>query len=117
MRVEDIAKIAHNANKAYCETIGDPSQPYWEEAPEWQRASAISGVRYHLANPDAKPSESHESWLEEKRKDGWKYGEVKDPDKKEHPCYVPYDQLPKEQKIKDYLFKGIIDSLRGFVND
>ena len=111
MQVEQIAKVCHEANRAYCESIGDNSQPTWENAPDWQKKSAITGVQYHLDNPNSKPEDSHNSWLKEKEADGWKYGEVKNPETKEHPCYVPYEQLPIEQQKKDYLFLGIVRAL------
>lgn len=116
MRFEDVAKICHEANKAYCQTIGDNSQPAWEDAPEWQQTSAIKGVEFCMANPNAPASANHDSWLEVKKAEGWKYGEVKDADKKEHPCYVPYDQLPREQQFKDALFKAIVGSLSEAVS-
>src|SRR5438309_2038977 len=108
MTIENIAQVAHEVNKAYCESIGDTSQVDWEQAPKWQKHSAGLGVQFHLDNPSAHPSASHESWLKQKQEDGWKYGLVKDADKKEHPCYVPYDQLPVEQRSKDFLFKQVI---------
>jgi len=110
MDIEQIAKTAHEVNRAYCVSIGDKSQPSWEDAPDWQKKSAVNGVKFHLENPDAKPEDSHNSWLKEKETDGWKYGEVKDPEKKEHPCFVPYDKLPQEQKTKDHLFIGVVRS-------
>ena len=103
-----IAKVCHEANRAYCQSIGDDSQPSWEDAPEWQRSSAIKGVEFNIANPDAPASASHESWLEVKRAEGWTYGPVKDPEKKEHPCYVPYEALSVEQQKKDALFKAVV---------
>lgn len=115
MNIIEVAKITHEANRAYCQTLGDRSQVPWEDAPQWQRDSAIKGVEFNLANPDAPASASHDSWLEEKRRDGWKYGEVKNPEAKEHPCFVPYEELPEAQKAKDYLFKGIVLALKGFV--
>jgi hypothetical protein len=111
MQLKQIAKTAHEINRAYCLAIGDDSQPSWEDAPQWQRDSAIAGVAFHMANPDAKPSDSHESWLKQKEEEGWKYGPVKNPETKEHPCYVPYDELPVEQKAKDYLFIAVVRSL------
>jgi hypothetical protein len=111
MRLLFIARVCHEANRAYCLTIGDPSQPSWDAAPDWQRESAIKGVLHLLANPDAGPQSSHESWLAEKRATGWIYGPIKDPEKKEHPCMVPYDQLPLEQRRKDALFQGIVRAL------
>jgi hypothetical protein len=111
---EFIAKVAHNVNRAYCQAINDDSQPTWETAPEWQKRSAINGVNAHRTNPAMTAEMSHESWLQEKLADGWKYGAVKNPDTKEHPCCVDYAQLPEGQKIKDYLFKAVVESFSTF---
>lgn len=111
MTPEAIARVCHEVNRGYCAALGDTSQVPWEDAPEWQRQSAIKGVEFNLANPDAPPSHSHDSWLTEKRATGWKYGAVKDAEKKEHPCFVPYEDLPPEQKAKDYLFKATVRAL------
>jgi hypothetical protein len=116
MKAIDVARICHEINKAYCEAIGDMSQPDWDAAPDWQRESAKTGVLFQFENPSAPPSSSHESWLKEKERDGWKYGAVKDAEKKEHPCFVPYDQLPTEQKVKDHLFKAVCWELSPFVD-
>lgn len=110
--VETIASICHAGNAELCRALGDNSQPHWDDAPSWQRESAVKGVDFHLANPDATAAASHESWLAEKASAGWKYGPVKNPDLKEHPCFVPFDQLPTEQQAKDKLFKAIVDVFR-----
>lgn len=115
MNIVDIAFVCHQANKAFCEQFGDLSQRDWAEAEQWQRDSAIKGVEFTLANPDAPASANHGSWLAEKEATGWKYGPVKDADKKEHPCFVPYDDLPPEQQAKDHLFKGIVSGLAPFI--
>jgi RyR domain len=117
LTVTDVAAVCHEANRAYCLRIGDDSQKPWADAPPWQRESAIKGVQFNLANPEAPPSASHESWLEEKRAAGWKYGPVKDEARKEHPCYVPYGELPEEQKAKDALFKSIVNGLAPYVTN
>lgn len=109
--VEHAARVCHEVNRAYCLAIGDTSQPAWTNAPDWQKQSAMTGVKFTLANPDAPPSASHDSWLEEKRRDGWKFGPVKNPEAKEHPCFVPYDELPVEQRAKDYLFQAVVRAL------
>lgn len=112
MKSELIARVAHEINRAYCASLGDVSQPAWDEAPEWQRKSALARVAMHLANPDATPEQSHESWLAEKLAQGWSYGPVKDAEKKQHPCCVPYGELPAEQKAKDYLFRAVVHALK-----
>lgn len=111
MEVTKIAKVCHEVNKSYCESLGDNSQQPWEDAPEWQRTSAIKGVQFQIDNPDSPPSASHESWLKEKEEDGWKYGSVKNAETKEHPCFVSYEQLPIEQQSKDHIFSTIVRNL------
>ena len=110
MNLEQVAKTCHEVNKTYCESIGDKSQPKWDAAPDWQKTSAINGVKFHIENPNAGPSASHISWMNEKISDGWKYGPVKDPTKKKHPCIVDYEKLPIEQQTKDYLFIAVVKS-------
>jgi hypothetical protein len=115
LNIEQIAVICHEANRTYCETIGDSSQPDWDHAPEWQRASIIKGVMFHLGalseGRDLNPSAYHVNWLSDKTKDGWSYGPVKDAVKKQHPCFVAYGDLPFEQRLKDYIFIGIVKAI------
>lgn len=108
-QIEACARAAHEANRAWCLAHGDTSQPGWSEAPDWQRSSAVKGVEGVLAGNG--PEQSHECWLEEKRATGWKFGAVKDPEKKEHPCFVPYLELPPEQRQKDHVFVGTVRSM------
>lgn len=107
----DIAQVCHEANRALCLLLGDASQPAWADAPEWQRSSAVAGVAALRADPLRPPSASHESWLAEKERTGWRHGPVKNPETKEHPCMVPYDQLPPEQQAKDHLFTAVAKAL------
>jgi hypothetical protein len=107
-----IARVCHNVNRAYCQSIGDHSQPEWKDAPEWQKQSAINGVKAHVESGfTMQPEDSHKSWLAQKEADGWVYGPTKDPSAKTHPCMVPYDQLPLEQRTKDYLFREVVHSM------
>lgn len=109
------AIAAHTSNAAYCHSIGDESQTSWEEAPEWQKDSALKGVLFIIENPTSGPEQSHESWLKEKEATGWKYGPVKNPEAKEHPCFVPYSELPHEQRVKDTIFQSVVRGmLSGF---
>ena len=108
MKTIAIAMMCHAINAAYCQSLGDDSQSTWDDTPESHKQSLIAGVEMHLANPDATPEQSHESWYKVKEAEGWKYGEVKDMEKKEHPCFLPYEELPDEQKAKDYLFRATV---------
>lgn len=109
--VLECARICHEVNRAYCWTVGDSSQPRWENAPDWQKQSAAAGVQAHIdSGLTMKPEDSHVSWMAQKKADGWKYGPEKDADKKRHPCMVPYSELPPEQKAKDHLFRSVVHS-------
>ena len=108
---EQIAQVAHEVNRAYCEALGDHSQLSWHDAPQWQRESAISGVELHSGTEEISASASHEAWMAEKIADGWKYGPVKDAAKKEHPCIIPFNGLPVEQQAKDYIFRAVVRAI------
>lgn len=111
MTNEQIAQICHEANRGLCETVGDNTQVNWYAAEPWQRDSAIKGVEFARANPDAPASAQHDAWTRDKVADGWTYGEVKDATAKTHPCLVPFEQLPPFQQAKDILFRAIVKAL------
>ena len=43
----------------------------------------------------------HEVWAETRIIQGWVYGEQRDDEKKTHPCLIPYEELPEEEKEYD----------------
>lgn len=106
--IEAAAREAHEVNRAYCKGLGDYSHLPWDEAPAWQRSSAIAGVRRVVDDPDITPKQLHESWLGQKLAEGWVYGETKDAEKKTHPCMLPYEDLPEAQRTKDELFGSTV---------
>ncbi len=109
IRVLNIAKMCYEVNRAFSKGMGDESHKSWEGTPENIQASVIDGVEYHLKS-NTSPEQSHQNWLRFKKKDGWVYGEVKDIVKKTHPLMVPFSELPLEDKLRDYLFKAIVES-------
>jgi len=111
MEAIEIARVAHQVNRALCSAFGDYSQPSWEDAPEWQRESAIKGVVFRQQNPNEPISAQHDAWMDEKLAAGWKYGEVKDAEAKTHPCIRPFHELPREQQAKDWVFVAVVRAL------
>ena len=43
----------------------------------------------------------HKGWMEQKRRNGWDYGEQRDDKKKIHNTLIPYKELREEDKEKD----------------
>lgn len=114
----EVAQVCHEANRAFCAAFGDTSQVPWDEAPEWQRESAVQGVLAIVDNPDMTPEQQHKAWADHKRANGWVYGPEKDELDKTHPCLVDrYEDLPPEQRAKDYIFGAITKAIIGRQRD
>lgn len=43
----------------------------------------------------------HEVWAQNRMDEGWTYGPVRNDALKEHPCLVPYEELPESEKAYD----------------
>ena len=97
-REDFIAQIRHIGWVTYQIAVG---QPYNEEINDDQMESLIDGIRFRDANPDITPEENHANWMLMKVQQGWKYGEVKDFEKKTHPDLLPFDELPVVEQRKD----------------
>lgn len=43
----------------------------------------------------------HEVWAQSRMEQGWTYGEERSDALKQHPCLVPYEELPEVEKAYD----------------
>lgn len=43
----------------------------------------------------------HEVWAQTRISQGWSYGTERNDELKKHPCLIPYEQLPEEEKEYD----------------
>lgn len=112
MIAEDVARVCHEANRglqALQPDSGVPIAAVWDDWPQSERASVVAGVI--AARGGATPEQLHQSWIDFKAAEGWAYGPVKDLDAKLHPCFVPYGELPVDQRVKDGLFSAIVKAL------
>lgn len=105
----DVAQVAHGANRALRQVIGEAPGPPWDELDDETRESVRLGVLgIERGNT---PEESHELWLDTKISLGWSYGEVQNNEKKEHPNLVEWSKLPHAQRAKDILFHGVVSAM------
>ena len=55
----------------------------------------------------------HDNWAQKRISEGWKYGPKRDDVLREHPCLVPYAELPEEEK--DYDRKTLTESMKMLI--
>lgn len=121
MTSEQIARICHAANRQLQQEIiealpkGMPIKiapsGAWEEEPQPIRQAMTAAVERIQQRFIRSPRQSHEEWVEARVKEGWVWGEVKNPVTKQHPNLVPYEDLPPEERRKDELFFNIVKAL------
>ena len=61
--------------------------------------------------------ELHEDWVIAYEQMGWKYGPVRDTEKKEHPDMVPYNDLGQLERDKDAVFVALCEIARQWIYD
>ena len=44
---------------------------------------------------------AHEVWAAQRLRDGWTLGPTRDDARKQHPCLIPYNNLPEAEKQYD----------------
>ncbi|MFC7290369.1 RyR domain-containing protein [Hirschia litorea] len=110
-QIQIIARVMHEAIRAFQAAHGELPAPHWNQAPKWMKKASVEGVLFKINNPNASVSAQHDQWMETKLKDGWVFGHEKDGKKKTHPLLVPYEKLPFPERQKDALVAAIITSL------
>lgn len=109
----ELARVAHDINSAYITSITGQQQAPFAELPHPHQVALVESVIFYLSHPEETPESSHAGWLNAKREAGWVHGADMDIDAKVDPRLVPYDELPQDQRTKDYLFKACVESLRS----
>lgn len=72
-----------------------------EYIPQPQDTSSVSLPEELLPLVEDLAKNVHEVFVQNRMKEGWKYGPVRDDAKKENPTIVPYEELPESEKDYD----------------
>lgn len=112
LKAWQIARVAYGVNVAYRTFIGEPDQPKWLDADPHAVSRMLSGVVFALSHPDATPEDQHKEWCRTHILNGWIWGLEKSEKLKTHPNLVEYQDLPSQQRLKDALFRAIVDAMR-----
>jgi hypothetical protein len=106
---EDVAVVVHDAQVGLSKAQHSAPPTGWHLLTEVQRRAAVDSVR--LARCGATPKGIHDAWREALLADGWRWGAVKDPVARIHPCLVPWERLSKAEQDKDILFIMVVTAL------
>ena len=106
-----IARVVHEALRAWAAAHGQHDIPAWDEAPDWMHTSTHEGVRHALAHPGESGAAQHDQWQRQKAADGWSHGPVKDAAAKTHPLMVPWEELPDFERRKDAILQAVVAAL------
>lgn len=108
MTPEEIARVAHATNVAYCEVRGLDRKEAWDDTDPQIRQGTTAAVRQTLMKPDISPDESHAAWMKDRAEAGWVYDKEYSVVRRTHPNMRPYHYLSVEEKTKDALFLAIV---------
>ena len=103
--------VTHEVQESIKAACGEPLLGSWWQLDIGSIESTVKGISEVALDKDITPEKIHAVWMEDKLADGWTYGEVKDMEKKTHPCLVPFSELPEVQKLKDYVFIATVRSV------
>jgi hypothetical protein len=106
-----IAPVLHEALRQWARVNGELPAPPWQRAPKWMKESTAESALFVLENPGASSGAQHKQWMQQKKRDGWKYGPVKSAERKTHPMMVPFSRLPDFEKKKDALINALVGAL------
>lgn len=106
---ETIARTAIEAIGAL-EATDVPVAP-WTETDEDLKAAYMNTVAFYRKFKELTPKQVHDSFVAQATEDGWKVGPVNDPEKKENPLLVPYEELPSSHVLRDKVFYAVTRSL------
>ncbi len=56
---------------------------------------------------------AHDNWARQHLSEGWRYGPERNDARKEHPCLVPYEQLPEAEK--EYDRKTAMETIKAII--
>lgn len=85
-------------------------RPY-EPEPIATASIQLSPDILHLTERLAK--NTHDIWARQRLAEGWRHGPCRDDATKEHPCLVPYEDLPESEK--DYDRRTAMETIRAIL--
>lgn len=108
----DIAQECHTKNNELMMMNGEEQNGNWDSLDRHTKFINLKSVIKALENPDLTAKDMHDEWMNNKIADGWKFGDVKDPELKTHPLIIDYDLMKDVDKMKDQIFIDVCNKYR-----
>jgi len=103
-----IAQICYESHRAYSATINQ-LLPTWDCTAQWLKDSFMFSVEFVMQKKGAvEPAELHADWLRRMQEAGWKQGDMRAPDRLEHPGLKKHEALLPSEQIKARLLIAIV---------
>ena len=95
-KIVGVAKVVHEATRAFNETLGDFTYGPWSTTPPWYQRILVECITFLLTkNMDV--NQLHIYWSGKMVENGWKYGLLMNPKTKEHPNIKNFKELAFEE--------------------
>lgn len=102
-KIVGLAKICHEAQRAFCQTMGDFSHPNWDLTSPWYQKVMVECVTF-VFNKVSDVNQLHIFWSSQMTALGWSYGLVFNEKEKEHPNLKNFNDISFEEQIKYAIF-------------
>lgn len=109
--VKQIAKVAYEVVRAYCESQGDFTVDEWNRADKRIREETVLKVEMIIDNMAWSADHAHEVWMDMMIDNGWIHGDVVDWTKLQHPHIAPYECLPEIYRATLEIFWATVKEL------
>lgn len=91
---EQVTRVCYEATRAIQAVAGDHTIPAWDAAPAWAWASMAAQVSAVLDGKARTPEALHDIWVARMKEMGWRHGNLRAPERLEHPWLCGLAELP-----------------------
>lgn len=111
-----VEQVAVGCNSACCNFLNSSDHTRnamlpWELMSEEERNGLISRVNIKLTRPEMSAELLHNEWMDMMISEGWRYGPLKDVNKKSDPMLLSYNDLIIEYRMLDVIISRIVSTL------
>lgn len=110
-----MAKLVYEIDAKYKEKILKIPYVPFEELSSDHMSSISDTIVDVLIKKDLTPEQLHFNWVEQKKEEGWVYGESYSEEEKTHPLLMDYEDLNEAQKISNIIIVSTVRTMKDMV--